>query len=331
MDSLTQIALGIAVAEVCAGNELKNRVFLYGAILGTIPDLDVLVGKFLNPVDGVMIHRGLSHSLLFHLLLAPSLGWLIFKLEKNKISFKKTVLMAFLCLFTHAILDWFTTWGTQLLWPLENRFSLKTIFVIDPLYTIPLVYFLIKIWKTNQIELRKKHVRMGLMISSGYLLLSCFIKLYALHQFKKEADNQKINYSEIIVKPSPFNLILWNANIDTKEAYLIGDYSLLDSQPIVFRKYQKNHNLERMLKGNNDFEKLKTISEGWYLVHESKGNLYFNDLRFGLLDDNPKTPKFAFSYQFIQGKEGLKAIEAPKDRKDAKLLLSKMFTRLKGN
>jgi inner membrane protein len=42
----TQIALGIAIAEVCAGKNLKTKQFIYGSILGTIPDLDVVVGLF---------------------------------------------------------------------------------------------------------------------------------------------------------------------------------------------------------------------------------------------------------------------------------------------
>ncbi|MCG2612340.1 metal-dependent hydrolase [Flavobacterium sp. SM15] len=331
MDSLTQIVLGIAVAEACAGKELKNRTFLYGAIIATIPDLDVLVGKFLNPLDALMIHRGMSHSIVFHLLLSVPLAWLITRIEKNKINFKKAALLSFLCLVTHALLDWFTTWGTQLLWPLQNRYSLQTIFVIDPLYTIPFIYFLVKVWKAKETVLRRKYVFQGLIISSSYLLLSCIIKLYALHQFENAAKEQNISYSEIIVKPSPFNLILWNANIDTKETYLIGDYSLLDSKPISFQKYPKNFDLQKQLKGNPDFEKLKIISEGWYLVTQNNGILYLNDLRFGLLDDEPKNPRFAFSYQFVQGKNGLHAIEAPKNRKDAKILLSKMFSRLKGN
>lgn len=54
MDSFTQIVLGIATAELCAGEKLQRRTFLYGAILGTIPDLDVVVGKFLSPVDTIV-------------------------------------------------------------------------------------------------------------------------------------------------------------------------------------------------------------------------------------------------------------------------------------
>lgn len=331
MDSLTQIILGIAVAEVCAGKELKNRTFLYGAILGTLPDLDVLIGMLLPPVDGVLIHRGISHSLLLFLLLSPLLGKLISKIEHQKISFYKATIMVFWCLFTHVLLDMFTSWGTQILWPLENRFALKTIFVIDPLYTIPLLIAVIFTWKTKDVLLRKKYIKRGLIISSSYLALSCLVKLYVLNQFEKALLQQNITYSEIIVKPTAFNIILWNANIATSDAYLLGDYSLLDSQPISFFKYEKNTAFESQLKGNSDFEKLKKISEGWYLISKKEDKFYFNDLRFGLLNDSPDNPQFAFSYQFMSTNSGLKAVEVTKEKRDGKILLKKIFNRLKGN
>lgn len=331
MDSITQIALGIAVAEVCVGKKLKNRSFLYGAIFGTIPDLDVLVGLFLTPVEGIRIHRGISHSLFLFLFLSPFLGWLVSKIEKGKIRFLSAANMAFWCLFTHVLLDMFTSWGTQILWPLEHRFALKTIFVIDPLYTIPLLVALVMVWKTKEITLRQKYVWRALLVSSAYLILACFIKLYALKQFEMALKKQGIQYSQIIVKPTAFNLILWNANVSTVHNYLLGDYSLLDSQAISFTTYAKNDDLESKLKGNSDFEKLKKVSEGWYIISKQNSNLYFNDLRFGLLNDNPKDPQFAFSYQFIATDSGLKAIEVPKQKRDGKLLLNRILNRIKGN
>ena len=331
MDSFTQIVLGIAVAEVCAGKKLKNRTFIYGAILGTLPDLDVIVGLFLNPVDAILIHRGISHSLFLFLLVSPILGWLISKLEKGKISFFSATNMAFWGLLTHVLLDIFTSWGTQIFWPLEPRLALKTIFVIDPLYTIPLIVALVFVWKTKNTTLRNKYIIRGLIISSSYLLLSCFIKLYTLSQFEKALKNQGIQYSKIIVKPTAFNLILWNANVATSDNYLLSDYSLFDTQPISFVVYNKNKILEKQLLGNSDFEKLKKASEGWYIISKKDGDLYFNDLRFGLLNDNPTNPQFAFSYQFIQNPAGMHAIEVPKSKRDGKKLLQKIFTRLKGN
>ncbi len=41
MDSLTQIVLGAAVGEAVLGKKARNKAMLYGAIAGTIPNLDV--------------------------------------------------------------------------------------------------------------------------------------------------------------------------------------------------------------------------------------------------------------------------------------------------
>ena len=332
MDSLTQIVLGIATAELVAGKKLHNKTFLYGAVLGTIPDLDIVVGKFMSAVGGVAIHRGLSHSLLFFVFLSPVLGWVISKIEKDKINFKKASLLAFWCLTTHVFLDLFTSWGTQILWPLDYRFALKTIFVIDPLYTIPLLISLIFIWKNKDFITRRKYLIRGLAISSSYLILTCFLKLCALNQFEKALESQKINYQELIVKPTAFNCILWNANIATTDGYYLADYSFFDSQPIRFTFYPINRKLEEKLVNSYDFQKLKKISEGWYLVSEQNNRLNFNDLRFGLLNDTPKNPQFAFSYRMIPMSDGMFwAKEVPKVEREGKALLKKIFTRIKGN
>lgn len=332
MDSLTQIVLGIATAELVAGKKLQNKTFLYGAILGTIPDLDIVVGKFLSDVNGVVIHRGLSHSLLFFVFLAPILGWIIAKVEKSKISFKSASLLAFWCLVTHVLLDLFTSWGTQILWPLDYRFALKTIFVIDPLYTIPLFISLIFVWRNKESLTRRKYLIRGLVISSSYLLLTCVLKLFAVNKFEKALQNKKLNYQELIIKPTAFNCILWNANIATSKGYYLADYSLFDSQPIQFTFYPKNIKLEEKLVNSYDFQQLIKISEGWYLVSTQNNRLFFNDLRFGLLNDNPENPQFAFSYQMIPMSDGIYwAEEVPKAKRDGKALLKKIFTRLKGN
>ena len=332
MDSFTQILLGIATAELCTGKKLQRKTFLYGAILGTLPDLDVVIAQFMNPVDGVAIHRGLSHSIVFFLFLSPFLAWLITKIERDRINLGSATKMVFWCLLTHVLLDLFTSWGTQIFWPFPDRIALKTIFVIDPLYTIPLLICLVLAWrKKEDFFSRKKYVLIGIYLSSFYLLLTSVLKLYALGQFDKALNAQNITYNDLIVKPTAFNCILWNANVATKDAYFLGDYSLFDTQSISFKKYPKNKELENELKGNADFEKLKKISEGWYIVTEKENQYYFNDLRFGLLTSDSDKIQFAFSYVF-KGENGvLKAHEVPKKKRDGMRLMKAIFERLKGN
>ena len=58
MDSITQIVLGAACGEAILGKKIGNRALLFGAIGGTIPDLDVFIGKLLfnNEIDSMAFH-----------------------------------------------------------------------------------------------------------------------------------------------------------------------------------------------------------------------------------------------------------------------------------
>ena len=43
MDSLTQVVLGSAVGYAVLGNKIGRKAALWGAALGTLPDLDVFI------------------------------------------------------------------------------------------------------------------------------------------------------------------------------------------------------------------------------------------------------------------------------------------------
>ena len=88
MDSLTQIILGAAVGEVVAGRKLGNRAMLWGAIAGTIPDLDVLGNFFMSEIDSLAFHRGISHSIFFAFTASLFLAWYTSWLYRN--NFYKT-------------------------------------------------------------------------------------------------------------------------------------------------------------------------------------------------------------------------------------------------
>ena len=68
MDSLTQIVLGAAVGDAVLGKKVGNKAMLYGAIAGTIPDLDVITRYFLDTVTSTEWHRGFSHSIFFSIV-----------------------------------------------------------------------------------------------------------------------------------------------------------------------------------------------------------------------------------------------------------------------
>jgi inner membrane protein len=83
MDSLTQIILGAATGELVLGKKIGNRAMLWGAVGGTIPDLDVLGKFFLFNIDNLAFHRGISHSIFFAVLGAVVFGWLVQQIYKS--------------------------------------------------------------------------------------------------------------------------------------------------------------------------------------------------------------------------------------------------------
>ncbi len=334
MDSVTQIVLGAAVGEAVLGKKVGKKAILYGAIAGTIPDLDTLAGNFFDTITAIEIHRGFSHSIVFAVLFAPIFGWIISKIESSsEATWKNWSWLMFWGLFTHPLLDAHTTWGTQLFWPFDLRLAYKNIFVIDPLYTLPFLFFLIMAMRFNRTDpKRRKYNRLGLIVSSIYLLvITPALKFYTFQKFEAALEEQNITYERMDTRPTPLNSILWTANIETNESFLIGNYSVFDTQPIDFYTVPKNYDLAGDLADDPNLNRLIQISDGWYTFSEKNGDLYFNDLRFGNMDIEDPDSEFIFSYKLAKEHGELTATETEKEMTDAKKLLPRLWARILGN
>ena len=152
MDSITQIVLGAACGEIALGKKIGNKAILFGAIGGTIPDLDVLIGSlyYSNEIDSLAFHRGFMHSIIFAILGAFIFGFISSKaydygpLRKGTTNLKDWIWLFFLSIFTHPILDSFTPYGTQLFLPFSDyRVAFNNIAVADPLFTLPFLLCMI--------------------------------------------------------------------------------------------------------------------------------------------------------------------------------------------
>ena len=334
MDSLSQIVLGAAVSNAVLGKKIGNKAIVYGALIGTIPDLDVWIANFFyDPITQIEVHRGFSHSLLFYIILSFFLAFIVSKMErKNSVNFKESYLAVLLILLTHSLLDVFTTWGTQLFWPFYDKLAIKSIFVIDPLYTIPfLICLLVSMFKNKENPKRFLWNTIGLSISTIYLLLTIFLQFIVKNKVEKNLEINQIQYTSLVVKPTAMNTILWNIIIETDEAFLISDYSFFDTTEMKFEKHFKNHEYIKSISEEPIVSQLKHISENQYIITKSEDKFFFNDLRFGLLSNNPNNIKYAFSYELFDENGVWKAKEVVKEKRDGFQLLKNLWTRLKGN
>lgn len=84
MDSITQIVLGAAAGDAVLGKKIGNRAMVWGAIAGTIPDLDIIGNLWMSEIDSLAFHRGISHSFLFAIVGAFAFSWLVHRMYESK-------------------------------------------------------------------------------------------------------------------------------------------------------------------------------------------------------------------------------------------------------
>lgn len=334
MDSLTQIVLGAAVGEAALGKKVGNKAMLWGAIAGTIPDLDVIGRSFLDDITALEWHRGFSHSLVFCLLMAPLLGALLNRIyqKKNEANFKQWTWMFFLALVTHPLLDCHTTWGTQFLWPLDLRIAYNNINVVDPIYTLPfLTFVLMALFTRRGSAKRQKFNRLGLFVSSIYMLLTLGFKAITYTKFKTSLEEQNIPYESISTRPTMFNNILWTANVETKDSFLIGYYSLLDKDHnIRFKGHPKHQERIDSIRKEVDIKRLIHITKDWFLVQQHGDTLYLCDLRFGEMGEG--SDRFVFTHELrkVNNQWEIHSVDPEFEIGDMWTFLRPMFVRMLG-
>jgi len=206
---------------------MGNKAAMWGAIAGTLPDLDVFLMQFYHPIDASLMHRGFSHSILFALLMGPVLGWLIHRLYKKRYQQKTWMWLFFLSIITHPMLDIFTNYGTQFLWPLQDRLTFNSVFVIDPLYTVPFMTFLlIALFMKRENPKRAKFNMIGIYYSTGYLLLGVIIKLTILSNSTGYFAENGLKTRNSMVTPMPLTSFYWMMLAEDDKNYYVAYKSL---------------------------------------------------------------------------------------------------------
>ena len=357
MDSISQIALGAAVGEVVLGKKVGNRAMLWGAIAGTIPDLDILANLVTDEISALAFHRAITHSIPFAIVTPLFMGKLLHRLydksgeDQGRSAFRQSMLVAlgafwamiflgtifmpipifevlkigfavtlgilffplffrlreryrkkpskrgnasvrawgwllFWAIFTHPILDCFTTYGTQLLQPfLDYRVAWNTVSVADPVYTIPFLACVIVASSISRNHPRRTWVNwIGIGISTTYLMVGVVNKNKIDRIFEQSLKEQQISYERFQVAPTILNNILWQGIVESDSVYYHGMYSFLDKEPrvIEFKKIPKNHHLLDGIREERKIKILHWFSNGYYNVLPDEGDgLQLNDLRYG--------------------------------------------------
>lgn len=286
MDSLTQIVLGASVAEAAGGKQLGNKAALWGAIAGTIPDLDVFIRAFSEPIEGALLHRGFSHSIIFALIMGPALGWVIHRIYRQRYSLRRWQWVAFLAIITHPMLDMFTNYGTQFFWPFEWRVTFNSVFVIDPLYTVPFgLLLLAALYLKRENKWRSRLNYAGIIYSTAYLFWGVIVKMLILNTSPEYFKDYSIAENKTIVTPMPFTSFYWMIVAEDDSMHYVGYKSIFypfNNNSIDTLK--KNHDVLETLdwRGEDHLSTIKFLANDCYAVKRLGDSIEVYDMKFGL-------------------------------------------------
>lgn len=256
-----------------------------GAVAQSVPDIDFVASFWSNSSDGLLAHRGFTHSFLFVMIVAPALALIAERWHRpHNISLRKWIFFFGTQMLIHLLLDGMNVYGVGWFEPFSHyRVSYNWIFVADPFFSVWLaIAFVMLLILKKKSPRRSWWVRFGIGMSAIYLLYCGLNKIKIDHAARVSLSQQGITYKKFFTTPTPLNDWLWYVVAENDSGYNIGYRSLFDTKKeIDFHFVPKNENLLKPIAGHEDLQKLIRFSKGFYSVERWHDTLVFNDLRFG--------------------------------------------------
>jgi inner membrane protein len=307
MDSLSQLALGAAVSVAVMGRRTAVwKAALWGAVAGTLPDLDVLIDQG-DVIRNMVLHRAESHSLFWLTLFSLPFAALVARLHGEWCLLRRWWLAIWLVLMTHPLLDAMTVYGTQLALPFSNYpFGVGSIFIIDLLYTLPLLVGLVWVLATRGGRRGLMVNSVGLLLSTAYLAWSFAAQQQVTQIARASLVQQGITVEHLLVTPTPFNTVLWRVEAIAGDDYHEGFYSLLGKQAtIVFDRFPRGNSLGAELQDIEGVQRLVAFTKGFYKLEQRGSRLLISDLRMG------QEPNYSFTFAVAERRSPLLVLAEP--------------------
>ncbi|HWL28533.1 MAG TPA: metal-dependent hydrolase [Burkholderiaceae bacterium] len=284
MDSLTQAVLGAGIQGAMLGRYDGRKALLAGALLATLPDLDVLI-DYGDPVSAMIHHRGFSHSVFVLTAVAAMLATVWHRWRPSThYGGVRLFITLWLVLVTHPLLDAFTSYGTQLWWPLAvTPTSWSSIFIIDPFFTVPLLIAVMAAAVAGPGPRMHRALCWCLAWAAAYLALSLVAKSVIearVHRQLVAAGQRPI---AMFSTPEPFNILLWRVVARTPDDhYIEAISSVLDRGDAEHIKLPLNTELADTLGDMPLLQGLRWFTDDWLRYDRVGNQLIVSDLRMGL-------------------------------------------------
>ena len=285
MDPLSQAVLGANFSQIPNGKKMWIVTTCLGFAAGLAADLDVLIYSSSDPLLSLEYHRQFTHSLIFIPVGALIVTVFSRLITRQYLSWSKNYLACFFGYASHALLDSCTSYGTQLFWPFsDERVAWNIISIVDPLFTIPvLIFIIIAAFKGS-----KLFSCIGLLWGILYLSIGIIQKERALVAGLNIANTRSHFAHKLSVKPAFGNLLIWKSIYEHNNFYFVDAIRLgTDIQYCIGEKIEKFNlsrhvpNLDKDSQQAIDIKKFHWFSDG-YLAFNEKSKLIL-DVRYSMV------------------------------------------------
>ena len=202
MDTIAHGLTG-AVIGYCGFRQRPDggRVALWTAVAAAeFPDIDVAL-SYLGSETFLRWHRSFTHSALmlpFWAVLVAGVFWAF----SRRANFRVLLGASAAGIASHIFLDWITSYGTELLWPVTDaRYELSWVFIVDVYVWAALVVGLIAaVWTQRAV------VAWTTLVVVGAFFLSCGVsRAVAVQQAQAGAES----FEKLDAFPQPMNPLRW--------------------------------------------------------------------------------------------------------------------------
>ncbi|QHS55333.1 metal-dependent hydrolase [Mucilaginibacter sp. 14171R-50] len=335
MDILTHLTLGACLGEAIAGRYLGKRALVWGAVLHSLPDIDVVTALWLPTPAALLAHRGITHSFITSIIIALLLATFAYRRPRNAdMNWSKWFLFIWIAILLHDILDALNNYGTGWWEPFSTgRVAFNIIYVADPFLLMwPLSTCLMLLFAKNSVIRRRIWSIFGLGMAFFYVLYCGAHKKIVDQRVTELLKRQKITYSRYMSTPAPLQNWLWYIVAGTDSGYYTTYYSVFDNEEhLSLHYFPRNAYLLARAKHQATVQQLIRFSPQFYTAEMRKDTLVFNDLRFGQIIgwQNPRAA-FAFYYFPEQPNDNRLAVQRGRLAGWNKQAVRSLYRRIRG-
>ncbi len=196
------------------------------------PDLDFVIG-FVGPVEYLLSHRGVTHSLILLPAWALLYSWILAKLLREPGGWRALYGVTALALLVHILGDLITSFGTMIFAPFSGwRAALGTTFIIDLWFSgIILAGLAFSAWFYRS----RIPALAASVVLAGYVGFQYVQQQRALELGAQYAKASAIPGARINVHPRPVSPFNWTVFVSDEDTHRFAHVNLVRKEP---RRYQ---------------------------------------------------------------------------------------------